>query len=157
MVRARSGLYFMRMRRVLPGLPTFSSTSYPSMYPSAARTPARASFSLLEGMRTSSCIAMLALRIRVSMSAMGSVMVMRRLPSPARLGHAGQLACVRELAQADAAQPELAEHGVRPTAASAPGVGPDLELGLALLLVDERLLRHCYRPSRLNGKPSASR
>src|SRR5262245_55955034 len=106
-------------------------------------------------MRTSSCIAMFALRMRVSMSAMGSVMVMMRLPSPARLGHARQLAGVRQLAQADTAQPELAEHGVRPAATTATGVRPHLELGLALLLVDERLLRH-YRPSRLNGKPMAS-
>src|SRR5690606_35995010 len=93
-------------------------------------------------MRTSSCIAMLALRMRVSMSAMGSVMVMCRLPSPARLGHAGQLAGVGQLAQADPAQPELAVHRVRAAAPPAAGVGPHLELGLALLLVDERLLRH---------------
>ena len=48
-------------------------------------------------MRTSSCIAMFALRIRVSMSAIGSVMVIVRLLSPAGLRDAGDLAGVREL------------------------------------------------------------
>src|SRR5918996_4551596 len=95
------------------------------------------SLSLDDGMRTSSCIAMLALRMRVSMSAMGSVIVMSRLPSPARLGDAGQLARVRELAQADAAEAELPEHRMRASALAAPGVGPHLELRLGLLLVDE--------------------
>ena len=68
-------------------------------------------------MRTSSCIATLALRMRVSMSAMGSVIVMVVAPSPARLGHAGELAGVHQLAQADAAEPELAVHRARPAAA----------------------------------------
>src|SRR5918994_1747225 len=145
MVRARSGLYFMAMTSTLPGLPGFSSTLKPSMKPSFWRMAARASFTLEDGMRTSSCIATLALRMRVSMSAIGSVMVMsRRLPSPAGLGHARELAGMGELAQADPAQAELAEHGMRSPTAPAPGVRPDLELGLALLLVDERLLRHAY-------------
>src|SRR5215470_7386922 len=99
------------------------------------------SLSFDDGMRTSSCMAMLPLRMRVSMSAMGSVIMIDRLPSPAGLGHAGQLARVSELAQADPAQAELAEHGVGPAAAAAPGVRTHLELGLALLLVDERFLR----------------
>ena len=65
-------------------------------------------------MRTSSCIATLALRIRVSMSAMGSVMVISAsLPSPAGLGHARDLAGMGELAQADAAETELAVHRTR--------------------------------------------
>ena len=70
---------------------------------------ASASFSFEDGMRTVSCIATLALRMRVSMSAMGSVIVIVGLPSPARLGDAGHLAGVDQLAQADAAEPELAE------------------------------------------------
>ena len=61
-------------------------------------------------MRTSSCIATLALRMRVSMSAIGSVIVIVRLPSPAGLRHTGHLAGVHQLAQADAAEPELAVH-----------------------------------------------
>src|SRR5688500_7246667 len=41
---------------------------------------AMASFSLDEGILTSSCITTLALRMRVSMSAMGSVIVIARAP-----------------------------------------------------------------------------
>src|SRR3954453_1486583 len=109
-------------------------------------------------MRTLSCIATLALRMRVSMSATGSVIVMRfALPSPARLRHAGHLAGVDHLPQADAAQAELAVHRARPVAPAAPGVGADLVLGLALRLLDECLLRHyCCCPSRRNGKPKAA-
>src|SRR5215831_9194312 len=108
-------------------------------------------------MRTSSCIATFALRMRVSMSAMGSVMVIvAALPSPAGLRDAGDLAGVGELAQADAAEPELAVDRARPAAAAAPRVGPHLELGRALLLLDERLLGHYCCPSRLKGKPKAS-
>src|SRR4051794_6357289 len=98
---------------------------------------ASASFSFEDGMRTVSCMATLALRMRVSMSATGSVIVMRRgLPSPARLRHAGDLAGVNHLPQADAAQAEAAVDGARPPATAAPGVTPDLELGLALRLLD---------------------
>src|SRR5688500_19355482 len=93
-------------------------------------------------MRTSSCIAVLALRMRVSMSAIGSVIVIGQLPSPARLGDTRQLAGVRQLAQAHPAETELAEDRMGPAAAAAAGVRPHLELGLALLLVDERFLRH---------------
>src|ERR1700754_2834023 len=100
------------------------------------------SLSFDDGMRTSSCMAMLPLRMRVSMSAMGSVIMIDQLPSPAGLGHAGQLSRVRQLAQAHPAEAELAEDTVRPAAAAAAGVSPNLELGLALLLVDERFLRH---------------
>src|SRR6478736_6452441 len=97
-------------------------------------------------MRTSSCIATLALRMRVSMSAIGSVIVIVRRPSPARLGDAGDLAGVHELAQADPAQAELAVDRARPTAPAASAVGPDLVLGLALLLLDQRLLGHLLSP-----------
>src|SRR6478609_2376645 len=101
--------------------------------------PARASLSFEEGMRTVSCMATLALRIRVSMSAMGSVIVMAR-PLPARLRHAGDLAGVHQLAQADAAQTEFAQNRVGPAATPAAGVRPYLELRLALSLDDECLL-----------------
>src|SRR5271169_5081471 len=94
-------------------------------------------------MRTVSCIAVLALRMRVSMSAMGSVIVIvASLPSPARLGHTGDLARVHHDAQADPAQPELAQDGPWTAAPAAPGVAPDLELRGALLLLDQCLLRH---------------
>src|SRR5215467_16062639 len=91
-----------------------------------------------------------ALRRRVSMSAIGSVIVIGTSPlSPARLGHARYFARVDELAKADAAQPELAEHRSRPTAPLAPGVAPHLELGHSLLLDLECLLGHGLLPLAL--------
>src|SRR5262249_9910308 len=84
--------------------------------------------------------------MRVSMSAMGSVIVIVGLPSPARLGDARHLAGVHELAQADPAQPELAVERAWPAAPAAPVVGADLVFGLALLLLDQRLLRHLLSP-----------
>src|SRR3954454_21228995 len=79
-----------------------------------------------EGMGTSPFWATAPLRRRVRKSATGSVIDMAL---PARLRHAGDVAVVRELAQADAAEPELAEHGARAAAAAAPRVLPGLELG----------------------------
>src|SRR5262245_41267026 len=102
-------------------------------------------------MVTSSCIAVFALRIRVSMSAMGSVIVIGLPPpSPTRLGHAGDLAGVRELAQTQAAQREPPVDRSRAAAAAAPRVAPHLELGRRFLLVTESFLGH-YCPSRRNG------
>src|SRR3954447_10722327 len=98
--------------------------------------PASASFSFDDGIRTLSCMATLALRMRVSMSAIGSVIVIGAPPSPAGLRDTGQLTGVRQDAHADTAQPELAVHGVGPAATAASGVCPHLELGLALLLLD---------------------
>src|SRR5215467_4192356 len=117
------------------------------------------------GRVTSSWYAELALRRRVKKSAIGSVIVMtagspssRRFPDqglpqlfsvdvvfvplPAGLLDARQFARVRHLAQADAAQPELAVNRVRATALAATGVRPHLELRLALGLVDQCLLCH---------------
>ena len=50
--------------------------------------------------------------------------------------------CFRELAETDAAQPELAERSPAPAAALAPVVGAHLELRLPLDLLHPRLLRH---------------
>src|SRR5450756_2907991 len=71
-----------------------------------------------EGISTMLCRAVLPLRTRVSMSAMGSVIDMVLASSPARLGQTGDDALVRDFAQADAADPELA---VVRTRAAAPG------------------------------------
>src|SRR3954449_12465662 len=120
--------------------------------------PASDSLSFDDGIFTASCMATLPLRMRVSMSAIGSVIVIVGAPpSPACLGHAGHFAGVRKVAQADSTQPELAEHGARPTTPAAPGVGLHLVLGLALLLLNECLLGHynCC-PSRRNGNPKAA-
>src|SRR5207302_414431 len=122
------------------------------MYPSLCRMAARASLSLDDGIRTVSCMATLPLRMRVSMSAIGSVIVIAScLPSPARLGDAGNLTVVHHLPEADAAQPELAEHGARAPTAATPRVGPHPELGLPLLLLDQRLLGHAPPDSLVTG------
>src|SRR3954449_8770806 len=118
--------------------------------------PASDSFSFEDGIFTVSCMATLPLRMRVSMSAMGSVIVMLPPLSPARLRHTGNLARMSKVAQAYATQPELAEHGARPSTPAAPGVRLHLVLGLALLLLDESLLGHSYCPSRRNGNPKAA-
>src|SRR6187399_695568 len=98
------------------------------------------SFILEVGIDAESCSARLALRILVSMSAIGSVSTLFLLP--ARLRHSRDGALVREFAQADPADAELAIDRARTTAPVAARVGPHLVLGLALLLDDERLLGH---------------
>src|SRR3954452_15444884 len=95
------------------------------MYPCSSRIRAISRLRRLAGISTSSWAAMIPLRMRVRKSATGSVIDMG---SPARLRHAGDVAVVRELAQADAAQPELAVHRPRPAAAAAARMGPRLVL-----------------------------
>src|SRR5262249_18021675 len=55
-----------------------------------------------------------ALRMRVSMSEMGSVMLISVSPLPARLDHAGDFALERQVAQLVPRQAELAVHAARP-------------------------------------------
>src|SRR5699024_9660973 len=74
MERSRLGPYLRVIVSVLPTVA--SSTSQPEMKPSAWRISAMCDFSLEYGMETSSWCAELAFRTRVSMSAIGSVMVM---------------------------------------------------------------------------------
>src|SRR5499427_7658873 len=122
-------------------------------------------------MPTVSWYAELALRRRVSMSAIRSVIVMAWWPSspwypcgpaafsslpgcpgrvvlarcrrlPTGLGDAGQLAAVGHGPETDPAQPEPLVHRPRAPAPRAPGVAAHLELRLAVRLDDERLLRH---------------
>src|SRR3954469_21249254 len=100
---------------------------------------ASSTLSLDDGTSTVSCAAVMPLRIRVRKSAMGSVIDMRL---PARLRHAGDVAVVRELAQADPAQAELAVDGARAPAAAAAGVLAGLVLGGALLAHPLGGLRH---------------
>ena len=66
----------------------------------------------------------------------------RRAPAPAGLGHAWAIAGVGGVAQADAAEAELLGDRLGSAAFLAARVGPDLELGLALLLLDESLFGH---------------
>src|SRR6187397_1886625 len=90
------------------------------------------------GIDVESCIALLALRMRVSMSAIGSVC----MSLPARFGHAGDLALVRELAQAELAKAELLVDSARSAAAVAARVLPHLVARLALGLRDQGILSH---------------
>src|SRR3989304_3537148 len=71
-----------------------------------------------------------ALRMAVSMSAIGSVGAPIVLPLPARFHHAGNLAPERPLPEADAAKLELAQIAPRPPAEPAAVAMADLELGL---------------------------
>src|SRR5581483_2405837 len=146
-VRARSGVYFMVISRVLPGLPGSAFTWYPVMYPSSARIAASDSLSFEPGIVTVSKWAVMAFRIRVSMSAIGSVMVIVvRLLSPAGLGDARDLAGMDHHPQTDTAEAELPVHGLGPTTPAASRVPAHLELGCALLLFGQGLL--CHRVMR---------
>src|ERR1700761_4230721 len=98
-------------------------------------------FRRLAGISTSSWAAMIPLRIRVRKSAIGSVIDMVR--SPTRLRHAGDVALVRELAQADPAQAELAIHRARTTAATAARMRTRLVLRRAVRGDDLGCLSHC--------------
>src|SRR3954451_8041050 len=85
------------------------------MYPCSRRMGAISVFRPEAGISTVSWAAVIPLRIRVRKSAIGSVIDMR---SPARLGHARDVAVVRQLAQAQAAQPELPVDRARTPAAT---------------------------------------
>src|SRR5512138_2176192 len=80
-----------------------------------------ANFSFDEGITTVSFSTRWALRIRVNMSATGSLMlIFFGLRLPARLREAGDLAAHREFAQLVATQTELAEHPARAAGDGAP-------------------------------------
>src|SRR3954449_3885455 len=114
--------------------------------------------SRLAGISTVSCAAMMPLRMRVRKSAMGSVIDMMRLPT--RLRHAGDHAVVGQLAQAQAADAELAIHRARAPAPTAARVRARLVLGLPLRGDDLGCLSHS-RSSLLSmrppGRPGGSR
>src|SRR6185437_6227390 len=105
---------------------------------------ASASLSFDDGISTSSWNAVFAFRRRVSMSAIGSVIMSAPTSSPGRLGHARYLAGMDHGAEADPAETEALVHGARAAAAAAPRVGAHLELRRALLLLDESLLGHVF-------------
>src|ERR1700709_1782906 len=98
------------------------------MYPCSVRIRASSRLNRLEGISTVSCAAMMPLRIRVRKSAMGSVIDIVPPALPARLRHAGDVAVVSQLPQADAAEAELAVDGARPAATAAARVRPRLVL-----------------------------
>src|SRR3954451_20344573 len=106
------------------------------------------------GISTFSCSARLALRMRVSMSAIGSVIMSL---SPAALGHAGDDALVGEVPKADPAQAVLAIVLPRPAASVAAVVVLRRVLRGAVLLDYLRFSRHLFsRPSsRIAYRPAA--
>src|SRR5882672_8656948 len=92
------------------------------MYPSSWRIRAISALSLLAGRSTRACLADTALRMRESMSEIGSVIFvsLSQIPNPrdlpTALGHASDVAFKRQLAEAEAAHRELAHVGARPPA-----------------------------------------
>src|SRR3954449_13016769 len=115
---------------------------------------ARSALNLEAGITASSWSAVSAFRIRVRKSAIGSVCI----GLPARLRESGDVALVGHLAQADAAEPELAQVRARATAALAAVVVAGLELRGARLAHLLRCLCH-YSSSVCSagpGSPSCS-
>src|SRR5215467_5111163 len=118
------------------------------MNPSSLRISVIRTLSLEDGMSTFSCSARLALRMRVSRSAIGSLIDMVVRPLPAGLDHARHLALEGELPEAEPAELELSEVAARPAAQLAAAVDARLELGRLLQPLrfhDERGLRHALR------------
>src|SRR5512138_3364049 len=126
MAGARSALYLRRMVMAPWGPSSWTTKSL--MKPSPLSTSAIRIFSRERGTSTFSWRAAEAFRMRVNMSAMGSVMLIARSPLPARLDDAGDLALQRALAEADAAHLELAQIRPGPAAERATVVLAHLEL-----------------------------
>src|SRR5262245_47551092 len=99
------------------------------MKPSSLRTLAIAAFSFVAGMSTVGRSMRLALRMRVSMSAIGSV-IMVGTSSPAGLGNAGDQPVRGHPPEADAADAELAVDGAGPAADLAAVADADDRAGL---------------------------
>src|SRR5258706_3944631 len=111
----------------------FSMSVTESTNPSLRIMLANACFILECGISTRACRARTAFRIRVSMSAIGSVIVSSSLLSsrlPARLGDAGDHPQERQAPEADPAHLELAHEAPRPAAAPASVAVPDGKLRL---------------------------
>src|SRR5690242_8328517 len=110
------------------------------------------SFSLETGTSTFWCRAPIALRMRASKSATGSVNLIMLLlgsspvdsHSPRRLAHTRDLAAQREPAKTQAADAELAQVGARTAADMTAVVLPRGKLGL-LLVVLHHLCCSCHR------------
>src|SRR4051812_16522103 len=124
------------------------------------------------------CFAVTALRIRVSMSAIGSVIsqlsiasarVSWRAPaartnSPTALGHPGNVAFERQLAEAEAAQRKLPHVGARPAAQGAAVAQANLEFRGLLFFRDLCCCSHvlpsshppCPRTIQSRREPAAT-
>src|SRR5712691_2383367 len=137
---------YLRYTRSVPCLRSSISRKF-RMNPSSFRMFAILSFSWDEGMSTFSCSAPLALRMRVSMSAIGSVSIPRLL-LPGGLDHSRNLAFEGQFPEADPAHLEFPQVSPRAAAQLAAAVRPHLELRGAQGLVPQRGLRHCLLPER---------
>src|SRR4051794_12122075 len=93
------------------------------MNPSSLRTWTTAAFTLVAGMSTAGRSMRLALRMRVSRSARGSVIMV--VPSPARLHDPGDQPVEGQVTEADPAHAELAVH--RPGPAAQPAAQADAD------------------------------
>src|SRR5579871_5360349 len=91
-------------------------------------------------MSTRVCLAVTALRIRVSMSAIGSVI----FPLPAALRHARDVAFQGELPEAETAERELPHVGARAAAQMAAVAQPDLVFRRLVFLGDLRGRGHSW-------------
>src|SRR5574338_32501 len=100
-----------------------------------------------------------AFRMRVSMSATGSVMIMSVSSLPAGLTNAGDIALEGLLTEADPAQAESPQHGANAPAPLTAADRPTLELRRALGAPDPTGLRHILftRPARGSRRGTASR
>src|SRR6478736_859818 len=123
--RSRLRPYLSSTTSVSNASPSRRSVRKSRMYPSSLRRRAISSFRREVGIVAVSWSALLAFRIRVSMSAIGSVSI--GVPPPGALGHAGDHALVGELPQADPAEPELPEDRAWAAAPVAARVFPRLE------------------------------
>src|SRR5215208_4918880 len=83
-----------------------------------------------------------AFRMRVSISATGSVRFIPYVPLPAGLAHARDFSPQGELTETNTAEAELPQHGAAPAATLTPAHRADFELGCALGSFDPGGLRH---------------
>src|SRR2546428_1423942 len=131
-----------------------AATPYEAMYPSSLRTRAISTPTRDAGRATRECPAVFAFRIRVSMSAMLSVLISPVPPSsPRRLLHARDLSLRRERTEADAADAELPHVRARPSAQVAAVVLRNGVLVLAESAIHGRLLSHSVSTSLPEGEP----
>src|SRR5262245_10354131 len=113
------------------------------MKPSSLRTAAMPTLRREAGIATDFFEIRFAFRMRVSMSATGSV-IMAVISLPGRLSHAGDLAAQGARAQTDAAHAELPVDRARAAAQAAAADRPAGELRLALRLEDQARLGHGF-------------
>src|SRR5579875_562156 len=131
--------------RMIPCGP-WEISSKSRMKPSSLRICATLRLIFEAGISTVSRFAVFALRIRVSISAIGSVTTPIL---PARFRHARDEAAMRVLAKTDAAHPEFTQVTARTTADLAAVVVTHLILLRMLRLLDQRCSRHLASPRRL--------